>query len=150
MDVKLYRFSSRADDTLGLLLVDDVFACFTLEDEHRDVKVRGETRIPAGRYRLSLQESGRLHRKYAERFPDLHRGMILVEDVPNFSGVMIHCGNRDEDTDGCPLVGDTVQQNVTESGFLGGSTSAYRRVYPVIRDAIERGERVYLEVENGS
>lgn len=146
MNVKLYRFSSRGDDTLGLISVDGVFVCFALEDEHRDVKVPGETRIPAGTYRVELQRAGRLHEKYAERFPDMHRGMLHVVDVPDFEGIMFHCGVDEGDTAGCPLVGDSVTQNVTGNGRLTNSGAAYRRFYPLVRRAIEAGDDVYLDV----
>ena len=51
---KLFRFSSGSVSTLGLIMADlndgKVFRCFTLEDEYREAKVSGETRIPAGKY----------------------------------------------------------------------------------------------------
>ena len=58
MKLEVIRFSSQNDSTLGLLF--DVtdgrkFLCFTLEDEARDTKVMGETRIPAGIYDLKLR-----------------------------------------------------------------------------------------------
>ena len=51
MKLEVLRFSSQSDSTLGLLF--DVtngreFLCYTIEDEARETKVMGETRIPAG------------------------------------------------------------------------------------------------------
>ena len=46
--IEIKRFSSAKDDTLGLVYVDGRFFCFSLEDEHRRVKVKHETRIPGG------------------------------------------------------------------------------------------------------
>ena len=37
-------------------------------------KVYGETRIPAGTYKLKLRTEGGYHQKYSKRFPDIHRG----------------------------------------------------------------------------
>ena len=59
MKFEVQRFSSQSDSTLGILF--DVtdgrkFLCFTLEDEAREVKVKGETRIPAGTYKLKLRK----------------------------------------------------------------------------------------------
>ena len=53
MKLEVIRFSSQSESTLGMLF--DVtngkkFLCFTLEDEARETKVKGETRIPAGIY----------------------------------------------------------------------------------------------------
>lgn len=147
MKIVLTRFSSGSDDTLGLLHIEGKFQAFTLEDEFRTIKVSGETRIPAGSYRILLRNEGGLTKKYQQRFPDIHKGMLWLQDVPGFEWIYIHCGNKDEHTEGCILVGDTSQQNITEDGFIGGSSSAYRRIYPVIAEAIER-ERVTIEVRD--
>mgnify|MGYP003122063051 CR=1 FL=1 len=52
MKLKVLRFSSQSDSTNGLLFDDSdgdmKFLCYTLEDEYRSKKVRGETRVPAG------------------------------------------------------------------------------------------------------
>ena len=55
MKFEVLRFSSQNESSLGVLF--DVtegrkFLCFTLEDEARNVKVSGETRIPSGTYKL--------------------------------------------------------------------------------------------------
>ena len=50
MKLKVLRFSSREDCTNGLLFEDSdlglVFLAYTLEDEHRVCKVRGENENP--------------------------------------------------------------------------------------------------------
>ena len=59
MNLEVLRISSQKDSTSGILF--DVvngkrnFLCYTLEDEQRDVKVWGETRIPAGTYEIKLR-----------------------------------------------------------------------------------------------
>ena len=62
MRLEVQRFSSGDDSTLGLLFDvsggDREFLCFTLEDEKRDIKVKGETRIPAGKYEIKLRKAG--------------------------------------------------------------------------------------------
>ena len=56
MKLEVLRFSSQSDCTHGLLFevteVKKHFLCYTLEDEHRVLKVKGETRIPAGTYNI--------------------------------------------------------------------------------------------------
>lgn len=137
--VKLLRFSSGPDSTLGALYVDGKFVCFVLEDEQRDVKVPGETRIPAGSYQLRLRGWGGFHYRYLARFGDIHEGMLEIEGVPGFTDILIHCGNTDHDTAGCLLVGDGVHENVTTRGHLTGSEPAYRRLYPSVARAIKNG-----------
>ena len=64
----------------------------------------------------------------------MHKGMIHVQDVPNFKYILWHTGNTDEHTAGCLLLGDTQYQNITKKpdGFIGSSVDAYKRVYPLI------------------
>ena len=149
MKLEVLRFSSGEDSTSGLLF--DVssereFLAYTLEDEYRDSKKYGETRIPAGTYKIQLRTVGGFHQKYSTRFYDIHKGMLHVTDVPGFEYILIHCGNTDEHTHGCLLVGDTQNNNmVEEDGFIGRSTAAYKRIYVPIAKALGRGEEVTIE-----
>ena len=72
-------------------------------------------------------------------------GMLEVLDVPNFKYILIHCGNTDEDTAGCLLLGDTQENNnIKENGFIGKSTHADYRVYQEIAEAVEKEEEVTI------
>jgi len=143
MNLEVIRFSSGTDSTNGILIdkTNNKFLAYTLEDEYRDEKKFGETRIPEGTYKLGLRKVGGYHTKYSKRFSDIHIGMLHVLDVPNFEYILIHCGNTDEHTAGCLLVGDSQENNqITKDGFIGKSTQAYKRIYPDIANAIECGE----------
>ena len=145
MKLEVIRFSSQNDSTLGLLF--DVtnsrkFLCFTLEDEARDTKIMAETRIPEGIYELKLRTVGGFHGRYSKKYGSWHKGMIHVQNVPNFRYILWHTGNTDGHTAGCLLLGDTSQQNINKEGFIGASTAAYKRVYPKIADAILSGKQV--------
>ena len=158
MKLEVIRFSSGTDSTNGLLLevieqgneIDGLwqqkkFLAYTLEDEQRDTKVLGETRIPNGVYKLGLRKVGGYHARYTKRFPHIHIGMLHVLDVPGFEYILIHCGNTDEHTAGCLLVGDSQENNqITKDGFIGKSTQAYKRIYPRIAEALECGEEVTI------
>lgn len=137
MILRLVRISSGVDSTLGALYIDGKFVCFTLEDEMREVKVPGETRIPAGTYDLRLRGWGGFHQRYLGRFAEIHEGMLELVGVPKFTDILIHCGNNDDHTAGCLLVGDGIHENVTTQGYLTASESAYRRLYPRVRDAVK-------------
>jgi len=134
MEILVDRFISDDDSTVSKVSVGGKFVCFGLEDEYRVEKVVGETRIPAGTYRIKLRTEGGHHEKYKRRFPDIHKGMLHLQEVPNFTWILIHCGNTDEHTDGCLLVGS---QAVTEPGdmMITGSGAAYKRFYPLVVDA---------------
>ena len=68
MKLEVLRFNSQDDFTNGLLfdVTDNVrsFLAYTLEDEARTTKVWGETRIPAGKYKLSLKQHSGFHTRY--------------------------------------------------------------------------------------
>lgn len=149
MKITLARYSPGGHSTLGGLYVDDVWQCFTLEDPVREEKVYGETAIPAGEYEITLRREGGFHGRYQARFPDIHTGMLWVRDVPNYKWILIHIGNTPAHTMGCILVGDGATQNVSQPGSVSASTAAYRRIYPPIAAALERGERVTIEVTDG-
>jgi len=158
MKLEVIRFSSGTDSTNGILLevieqgndIDGLwqqkkFLAYTLEDEQRDTKVFGETRIPNGDYKLGLRKVGGYHARYTKRFPHIHIGMLHVLDVPGFEYILIHCGNTDEHTAGCLLVGDSQENNlITKDGFIGKSTQAYKRIYPRIAEALDCGEEVTI------
>ena len=153
MELEVLRFSSQEDSTNGILF--DVtggvrkFLCYTLEDEHREDKIAGETRIPSGTYKITLRTTGGFHGRYEKKYGQMHKGMLWVRDVPNFEYILIHTGNTDEHTAGCLLLGNTQQTNFDSSnGFVGSSVEAYKRVYPSIAKALEKGEEVKITYIN--
>ena len=148
MKLEVIRFSSEKDSTSGLLF--DVtgnrkFLCYTLEDQYQTKKVMQETRIPAGEYEIKFRKEGGSHKRYTERYPDIHRGMLHVTNVPNFKWILIHVGNTDEHTAGCLLLGDTQENNqIKTNGFIGKSSLAYVRVYDKIAGVLDMGEKVTI------
>jgi hypothetical protein len=140
MDLLVDRYNSEKDHTDGLLFIDGKFECFTLEDEFREVKVKSETRIPDGTYKVELRTVGGFHERYKNKY-SFHKGMLWVKDVPGFEYILIHVGNDDGDTAGCLLVGSTADK---DKGFIGASGKAYSDFYPKVLKAIENGECVEI------
>lgn len=147
MLIKLLRFSGQKDDTLGIMSIDDKFHCFTLEDEKRDVKVKGETRIPAGQYELKInKEETPLTLKYREKYSWFKYHIELI-GVPGFNKVYTHIGNTDKDTDACILQGDSCNSNLLKNGFIGESTNAFHRFYDMVYPILEKGiEKVHIRI----
>ncbi len=148
MRLQVIRYSSGKESTLGILF--DVsekkkFLAYTLEDEHREEKVEGDTRVPPGTYEIKFRKEGGFHKKYSTKFKDIHKGMLHVIDVPNFKFILIHVGNFDEDTAGCLLVADGAHQNLTQDGRIESSIRAYKRIYLLIADKLEEGKRVGIQ-----
>ncbi len=152
MDYQILRINSQLDYSMGVMFTVGVsihdsgpivqvrHLCYTLEDEFRVKKVSKETRIPAGTYELKLRTEGPLNERYKTRFHDIHEGMIWLQNVPEFEYIYLHCGNDDDDTDGCILVGSYLRLNKVLN-----SRSTYRAIYPGIVENIKAGP-TYLKV----
>lgn len=147
--ILVVRFSESKEDSLGLLFWDGRFKCFTLEDEERAVKKFGETRIPAGEYKLELRKAGRLHKIFSDRWSWHNKGMIWLRRVPNFKWIYLHPGVNDDHTDGCILVANNATVNFLEPGSdnVGQSRKAYARIYPPIVKMIEQDE-TFLRIQD--
>lgn len=147
MLVKLKRTQQNRVSTVGEMFIDGWLGCVALEDAWHVAKIAGITRIPAGTYPLKLRTEGGLHPKYAARFPDMHKGMLWIQDVPGFEFIYIHLGNDPDDSKGCILVGsDIVRPGSDDEPYrVTGSEKAYREIYPMIADAITRGERAWFQ-----
>jgi hypothetical protein len=142
MDLKVFRYNSRPTHTDGLLFINKKFECYTLEDEFREVKVKGETRIPDGTYKVELRTEGGFHQKYLKKYgADFHKGMLWVKNVPGFEYILIHVGNDDSDTAGCLLVGSTSDK---DKSFIGASGNAYKSLYPKVLKALLQNEEVTI------
>ena len=155
MNYRVLRINSQLDYSLGVMFTVSSgqqisswqgkhsvvrHLCYTLEDESRIKKVARETRIPANTYELKLRTEGPLNNRYRVRFNDIHEGMIWLKDVPNFKYIYLHCGNDDDDTDGCILVGSYLRLN-----RVLNSRSTYRAIYPGIVENIKAG-KTYIEI----
>ena len=104
-----------------------------MEDIIREVKIPGETAIPAGRYRVVLT--------FSKRF---QRILPLLQDVPNFTGIRIHSGNTDKDTEGCMLVGQERGPTTVMRSRAALNVLQYK-----IEEAITGGDEVWIEIRNG-
>jgi hypothetical protein len=133
--------------TFGKLFIDDIEVCHTLEDEVReqlgqpvaDWKIKGATAIPstsfAGTsYEVTLEQSVRFG-------PDT----LSINNVQGFAFIRMHAGNTEQDTEGCVLLG----MQVNSLGIVGGtSRPAVALVKGRVAEAINRGEKVWLTINN--
>lgn len=141
MTLSLVRLQGDGISTLGIIEVEDLIL-FTLEDTKREIKIYGETCIPCGTYEIKLRTEGTKHEEYKEKFSSFHKGMLWLQDVPNFQYILIHIGNTAKDTMGCILVGSEIH-NVN---YILGSTIAYMNLYKRVIKAFDRGEKVYINI----
>ena len=117
MEILVKRIAKKPKYTIGKMYIDGQYICDTLEDADRGLnqnmslkeinnkKVYGETAVPTGTYKVDMNTvspkfKSRIWAKpYGGKLPRL----VLV---PGYDGVLIHPGNKAEDTLGCILVGE--------------------------------------------
>lgn len=135
MLLEVKRLYKKDTYTIGVLVVDGEKFSDTLEDKVRDLnsekKVYGETAIPAGKYKVVMSMSSKFKRV-----------MPYLENVPQFTGIMIHPGNTPKDTLGCILVGENKKK-----GQLINSRKYSDELNKRINEAIERKEQVWIEID---
>jgi hypothetical protein len=125
-----------------MLSVDGSPFCFSLEDAVREVpgepvekwKVYGKTAIPSGRYRVTLETSDRFG-------PDT----LTINGVPGFKSIRMHSGNTEIDTDGCPLLGYSVNADGTIA--FGTTKTAVRDLKAKVKTAIAAGAEVWITIK---
>jgi hypothetical protein len=144
MKITVARASSIGGATVGKLYIDGVFTCHTLEDEVRERvgepvaswKIHGATAIPAGQYRVTLEDS-----------PRFGPATLTIHDVPGFKYIRMHAGNTSADTEGCLLLG----LQATQVSLVGGtSRPAVAMVKEAVRQALARGESVSIDISNAT
>ena len=153
MRLKIDRKWRMATYTVGILYVDGVRFCETLEDKDRglfqtdylsvikSIKVYGETAIPVGSYRVAMDI---LSPKYSavKWYKDLCGGkMPRLLDVPGFEGILIHPLNNPLQTYGCIGVGRN-----TKVGELTQSKDTFKRLYKKMKAAHDRGETITIDI----
>jgi hypothetical protein len=145
MEIKLQRLTDNGTSTTGKITVDDL-SFVTMEDTFREEKIAGETRIPAGKYRIKLRQWGSHCQKYRIKFLTIHKGMLQIMDVPGFSDILMHIGNSARDTKGCILVGCKIENE----NLISGSTVAYLQLYQHILPALLKNEEVFIEISDNT
>ncbi len=146
MKLQVVRTQFGKDATNGLLFIDGVFECYTLEDQYQAVKVMHETCIPEGTYDIKFRKTGGFHARYTERYKNAHYGMLHIQDVPGFTYILIHTGNTDEHTSGCLIVGETQQDlDINFNGMVGSSAVAYKKMYAKVANQLLQGKKVTIE-----
>jgi hypothetical protein len=153
MQLRISRFYSGPDCTVGRFYVDNVLECFILEDRVREVlgedvdqwKVKSQTAIPSADWLLSMGHPA-LYSVTIDMSTRFERDMPHILDVPGFGGIRFHPGNDDHDTEGCPLTG--LDWSPEKPDWVGRARMAFDRFFPKLHRALSNGERVTLSVIN--
>lgn len=121
MHIEIIRRYYTEKTTISDLYIDGRLYCQTLEDKTRapgEAKVWGQTAVPAGSYPCIVSYS-----------PKFSQQMLEALDIPGFSKVRLHFGNKAEDTEGCWLVG---KYNPKQPDWVSESRKVYAIVWALI------------------
>lgn len=140
------RIARDNESTLGLLTVNGKKFSFVIEDEKREIKVKGETRIPAGIYHIKFRnELTPLTKKYRDKYSWFTYHLELL-NVPDFTNVYIHLGNFESSTAACQVVGNKAGFDNNNHFRNFESTDNFKRLYLLISDALNKGKEVSYEI----
>ena len=152
MELLLERKYCKEKYTVGKLFIDGVFFSNTLEDKVRDInkngkfdngeyKVYGETAIPYGEYKITLDVVSPKFSKH-QFYKEICNGKLpRLLNVPNFEGILIHCGSTANNSAGCILVG-----NNTIKGGLTNSKETFKRLYSILDKANKNNEKITIKI----
>ena len=153
MILTLKRIYTCSTYTIGHLYVDGSYICDTIEDTDRmldnnmpmeqilSIKVKNETAIPTGRYKVLMNVVSPKYSK-SDYYMRICNGKVpRLESVPGFSGILYHKGNRAKDTSGCIIVGyNKIKGQVVES------KRAFENLYYKLKAAYDIGQSIYTEI----
>jgi len=135
MHIKAHRNVFTENTTISNVTVNGDFLCFILEDKDRKLedggtKVYGKTAIPRGFYEIVMDYS-----------PKYKKNMPHILDVPQFEGIRIHPGNKEDDTEGCLIPGMDYKTD-----WVSESKVAYEKLLSLMLSAWTAGEKVTIEI----
>lgn len=155
MKLLLKRIAKKETYTIGKLYVNGIYFCDTIEDKDRhltqtmplskikEVKVAALTAIPTGTYKVRMDI---VSPKYSTKlwYVTNCRGakMPRLENVPGYSGVLIHPGNTAADSEGCLLVG---KNDVV--GMVTDSKNTFLRLYKMLVNAYNKKEQIQITIQ---
>lgn len=124
----LNRVTFTDKSTIGNLLLDGLLQCFTLELSAR--KQDGvKNCIRPGNYEVIMEWSARFQ---------MNTPHLL--NVPGRTFIEIHPGNKPDDTEGCILLGQTV-----DTDWVGSSRAAYQELMPKLARKLASG-KLYIGI----
>ncbi|MEO0473249.1 MAG: DUF5675 family protein, partial [Bacteroidota bacterium] len=91
---------------------------------------------------------GGKHVTYWHRFPDIHQGMLWLENVPGVPYPLIHIGNRATDTTQSIVLGKNVklETDAHRAREVWFSDRAYLSLYQTIIHALSQNRRVEVVI----
>ena len=153
MKLRLERRWPKQTYTIGILFIDGLRFCETLEDKDRGLKqtdslsyiksrkVYQETAIPKGTYKVAMNITSPKYSAVAWYWQLCQGKMPRLLNVPGFDGILIHPGSDALSTRGCILCGKN-----TVVGKLTESKATFEKLYKKMKAASDKGEKITIEI----
>jgi hypothetical protein len=127
--LEIIRLEETDQGTIGVLKVDKVVCCFTLEPSDQ-LNAKSISSIPAQQYTCKLHQSPK------------HGLTYMVENVPGRDWILFHAGNVVAQTEGCILLGDRV-------GKLKGNRAVLNSgdTFKQFMETMNGAERIHLTIQ---
>lgn len=155
MKITVDRKWKKSTYTIGNLYVDGKLFCNTMEDKDRgltksmplskikEVKVADVTAIPTGTYNVRMDTISPKYSLKPWYVKNCHGAKVpRLENVPGYSGVLIHTGNTAKDSSGCILVGKN-----DVAGMVTNSKNIFLELYKKMYDAHIKGEKITIIIQ---
>ena len=152
MKLTLIRSALKPKYTIGHLYIDGVYFCDTIEDRDRGlaatmtheeimrIKVKTETAIPLGTYKVTMAITSpkfSLKKDYAWCKGRLPR----LLGVPGFDGILIHAGRTERSSAGCIIVG---KNKIV--GAVVESMDTLMKLWGKLDKAYKKGEDIKIQI----
>jgi hypothetical protein len=149
MKFTLQRLYDNGHYTLGFVQNEEKSFCsFSCEDTFRAVKIKGETRIPAGFYELKINKADTpLTLKHRTAYGEWFKYHIQVTNVQGFEGIYIHTGKDQNWTEGCLLFGYDFNLSLPK-GNQALTLEAIKDFYDIVYPLLDSGNKVTIEIKD--
>jgi len=123
-----------------------------LEDTFREQKIKGQTRIPDGTYDIGFRKEGRFYDAYIKSKDEYIKefvkryGVPHLQNVPNFEYILIHSGNKSEDTEGCLLTGNATLNNSYDKGLMTDSLEALNKLFRFFDFELSNNRKIQITI----
>ncbi len=132
MELELTPKVSTDNSLIGVLTVDGVNECFTLERPwNNGDNATGVSAIPGGRYRVKFEFS-----------PHFNKQMMHLQDVPGRTHIMVHNANMPGQLHGCIAVGVT-----RATDWVGASVEALNKLTAKVQAALQGDGEVWITIK---
>lgn len=140
MEIKIVREKNNSNSITGKMYVNDKFVGYTLERPFKGNK-ENISSFYAGEYKAfeRMDPGPKNNSKYRGNW------RVQLKEVDGRTNIQIHIGNKPKDSEGCILLGTTVDQ---KNNKIGSSEKAYKNFKKIFKSELKEGEEINVSVQD--